>query len=196
MEQKIDFENLAEKLEIALLSDDYKLLVEKFTKAKKIYLMGNGGLNSIASHMSSDMTRLIPNKCAIAFSDPGFISSIANDYSWETVFVRHLETMCEGIENPSETLLIGLSCSGNSKNVVNALKWGEAHGFQTFQISGVKSTTLPENIGELSSDCIYFHTAELLTTAICYDLIIKTGNRCPEINAENARKGYSVSSEK
>ena len=54
----IDFENIEEKCNVASESSEYALLVDKIKKAKRIYLIGNGGLHYVASHMATDLSRL------------------------------------------------------------------------------------------------------------------------------------------
>ena len=58
----IDFENIEKKTYEIIASEGYSELVESVKNAKKIFLIGNGGLHYVASHMSTDMSRLIPDK--------------------------------------------------------------------------------------------------------------------------------------
>ncbi|HYE67598.1 MAG TPA: hypothetical protein VEA58_03245 [Anaerovoracaceae bacterium] len=174
-----------------LNTPSYEKLIDKVKTASKIFLFGNGGLHFVASHASTDMSRLIPGKAFYSFDSVGFITSNANDHGYENLFVRWLETIITGIENPQNVLLIGLSCSGNSKNVINALQWGEDGGCSTFMISGVRSKILPQQIDELVfSECDTFHMVEVLTLMLFYDVIYKMGNFCPTISGENERKGF------
>ena len=186
----IDFENIEKKCEEATSSKEYEILVEKVDKAKKIFLIGNGGLHFVSCHMSTDLSRLIPDKAVYSFDNVGFITSNANDYGYDKLFVRWLETIAS-IEEPSECLVIGLSCSGNSGNVINALHWADKSEMNTFLISGEKSDILKNNIDELSIKCKYFHTVEVSIMMIFYDLIHRTGNRCPSIRQEKNRLSNS-----
>ena len=136
--------------------------------------------------MSTDLSRLIPDKAVFSFDSVGFITSNANDYGYENLFTRWLETITL-VENPNDCLIIGLSCSGNSSNVINALHWAEEMNLATFLISGESSEILKENIDELSIRCKYFHTVEVSIMMIFYDLIHRTGNRCPSIRQEKER---------
>jgi len=182
----IDFENIEKKCEKASLSPQYKKLIEKVNKVKKIFLIGNGGLHYVASHMATDLSRLISDKAVYSFDSVGFITSNANDHGYEKIFVRWLETMAS-VENPEECLVIGLSCSGNSGNVIDALHWAEDRGLGTFLVSGTYSEVLRDDIDELSLDCNYFHTVEVMCLMIFYDLIHRTGNHCPSIRQEKER---------
>tara|TARA_R110001592_G_scaffold233433_2_gene491064 strand:+ start:392 stop:982 length:591 start_codon:yes stop_codon:yes gene_type:complete len=182
----IDFENIEEKCRTASSSKEYQILVDKLNKAKKIYLIGNGGLHFVACHMSTDLSRLIPDKAVFSFDSVGFITSNANDYGYENLFTRWLETIVT-IEKPEDCLVIGLSCSGNSSNIINALHWADSSLIDTFLISGESSDILKSDIDELSMNCEYFHTVEVSIMMIFYDLIHRTGNRCPSIRQEKER---------
>jgi len=182
----INFENIEDKCAAVVSSREYKELVRKINKAKKIFLVGNGGLHFVASHMATDMSRLIPDKATYSFDSVGFITSNANDHGFDMMFVRWLETMA-AIEDPDECLVVGMSCSGNSTNIIKALHWADENKFGTFMMSGQKSDHLNQRIDELSFDCEYFHTAEVMCMMVFYDLIHRTDNRCPSIRGEKNR---------
>ncbi len=183
---RIDFENISDKCEEVINTSAYDQLVKKISNAHKIYLFGNGGLHYVASHMATDMTRLIPNKVVYSYDSVGFITSSANDYGFNELFVRWLETTSV-VDVPNDCLVIGLSCSGNSVNVVKALHWADENKFETFMISGQKSQILENRIPELTFNCEYFHTVEVLCMMIFYDMIHQTDNKCPSIRGEKNR---------
>jgi len=183
---KISFENIEQKFEVISNSKEYEILCNKVNNAKKIYLLGNGGLHFVASHMSTDLSRLIPDKSVYSFDSVGFITSNANDHGFEQLFVRWLETMA-AIENPADCLVIGMSCSGNSVNVINALKWAKNNKIDTYMLSGQPSEILKNDIDELSYNCEFFHTVEVMTMMLFYDIIHQTDNKCPSIRGEKVR---------
>ena len=90
MSLKINFENIEEKCINIATTAEYNLLVDKINRAKKIFLIGNGGLHFVANHMATDLTRLINNKVVYSFESVGFITSNANDHGFEKMFVRWL----------------------------------------------------------------------------------------------------------
>ena len=117
----------------------------------------------------------------------GFITSNANDHPFDQLFVKWLDSLtCP--EDFEESLVVGMSCSGKSKNVLNALLWANESGIDTFMISGKSARVLPDSISEIDLDCLYFHTVEVMSLMLFYDLIHMTGNRCPSINQEIRRK--------
>jgi D-sedoheptulose 7-phosphate isomerase len=186
MPLKINFENIEKRCTDAVETKEYNLLVNKVHKAKKIWLLGNGGLHYVASHMATDLSRLIPDKSVYSFDSVGFITSNANDHGYDKLFVRWLETIAL-VENSSECLIIGMSCSGNSSNVINALHWANDNGYDTFMISGQKSNILKEEICEMSYECEYFHTVEVMCMILLYEMIHRTDNKCPSIRGEKNR---------
>ena len=183
----INFENIEQKCHTAADSPEYQKLIQKVNKVKKIFLIGNGGLHYVASHMATDLSRLIPNKAVYSFDSVGFITSNANDHGYDKIFIRWLETIAAGVERPEECLIIGLSCSGNSGNVIDALHWATDEGYETFMVSGQASEVLRSDVDELSFDCTFFHTVEVMCLMVFYDLIHRTGNHCPSIKQEKDR---------
>ena len=85
-------------------------------------------------------------------------------------------------------MVIGMSCSGNSKNVTRCLSWANSKGYETFMISGKKSKRLQPDINEINLECKYFHTVEVLCLVLFYQIIHEMGCECPSIVKEIERK--------
>ncbi|NDH77785.1 MAG: SIS domain-containing protein [Flavobacteriia bacterium] len=124
-------------------------LVEAFhttyEKGGNIYTMGNGGSGASASHAAGDFLKgasygLDKRFKMICLNDnlPSMMA-IANDIGWESIFVEPLKNFL----SPSD-LVIGISGSGNSKNVVNALEYANAQGATTVAMSGFKGGKISE----------------------------------------------------
>ena len=118
-------------------------LVEAFHKTYEkggnIYTMGNGGSGASASHAAGDFLKgasygLDKRFKMICLNDnlPSMMA-IANDIGWESIFVEPLKNFLS-----EDDLVIGISGSGNSKNVVNALDYANANGATTVAMSGFK----------------------------------------------------------
>jgi D-sedoheptulose 7-phosphate isomerase len=116
-------------------------LVEAFhttyEKGGNIYTMGNGGSGASASHAAGDFLKgasygLDKRFKMICLNDnlPSMMA-IANDIGWESIFVEPLKNFLS-----EDDLVIGISGSGNSKNVVNALEYANAKGATTVAMSG------------------------------------------------------------
>lgn len=181
---KANFEEEHKLFEKAIGSESYKELIGLIEGSNKVFIIANGGLGYVAAHWAADMSRLT-NKAVYSFDSAGFITSNANDHGWEEVFTRWLETMVFNVEDPWDTLIIGLSCSGRSVNVINALHEADKRDYPTFFITGIETEVA---IPSLSFGTSYFHTTEILCIKLFYDLVHKLGNHCPEIESEIERK--------
>lgn len=90
-------------------------LIEKIKQARFIWIIGNGGSASTAEHFATDLVK--KNFKAIALSsNTSVITMIANDYGYENIFSHQL-----GVYAKKTDLLITISCSGTSGNILNAL---------------------------------------------------------------------------
>lgn len=97
-------------------------------KAKRVYIIGNGGSYANAVHICNDLLM-----CGIkAFTlDPASLTASANDHGYETVFSRWIDVVGE----PGD-LLIALSGSGKSPNILNAVSLAESKGMMVERIFG------------------------------------------------------------
>ncbi len=170
-----NFENLERKFNEAVTSESYSKLIELFKKHDDIYVIGNGGLHFVASHMATDISRLVPGKFCHSFDSFGFITSSANDYGFDSIFKRWLECC---VNNNKKGFVLGLSCSGKSKNIINAFDYCDTIGWDVFLISG-KPTKL--TCPHLQIDANHFHTVEAFSLMLFYEIIHSLGNECPRI---------------
>ena len=97
--------------------DDVLLLKSLLDNRDKIFLIGNGGSNSICSHIAQDYTKAL-GKPALAFSDPSRLTCYINDYGRDQAYSKFLEHFASAGD-----LCILISSSGNSMNIVNAAKF-------------------------------------------------------------------------
>lgn len=112
-----------------------KLLVSQIQKGGNIFSCGNGGSMCDAMHFAEELTGRFrenrPSIGAIAISDPSHLSCVSNDYGYEHVFSRYLEGVAR-----SGDVLLAISTSGNSKNVVNAIKIAKEKGIKVIGLTG------------------------------------------------------------
>ena len=116
-------------------------IVSVLTKARdsgrRIYVMGNGGSASTASHMASDLGKGSNRKDAPRFKAIALTDNIpvmlawANDSSYEDIFVEQLRNHLE-----KGDVVIGISGSGNSENVLRAIEYANETGAETIGLSG------------------------------------------------------------
>ena len=112
-----------------------KLLVESFKNGGKVLSCGNGGSMCDAMHFAEELTgRYRENRPAIgaiAIADASHISCVSNDFGYEYIFSRYLE----GVGRKGDVLL-AISTSGNSKNVINAIETARSKGIKVIGLTG------------------------------------------------------------
>jgi D-sedoheptulose 7-phosphate isomerase len=101
----------------------------------KIMSCGNGGSMCDAMHFAEELSGRYRNNrpalAAVSISDPSHLSCVANDYGYDFVFSRYVE----GLGQTGDVLL-GISTSGNSKNVILAVEAAKAKGIRTIVLTG------------------------------------------------------------
>lgn len=106
---------------LELVESEYALgevvkLLKSRSSSNKIIFIGNGGSAAIASHMALDFSNAGKIR-AVCFSDGSLLTCLANDYSYENVFEKAIE-----IYGDPEDILIAISSSGESINILNGVK--------------------------------------------------------------------------
>src|SRR3954452_4784584 len=120
-------EKLIETLRTALKED------------RQVFCFGNGGSAANASHFATDLGKGSSDKIGKRFrvlslnDNVSWITALGNDYSYDDVFVRQLENY----GRPGDVVL-AMSVSGNSPNVVKGLEWAKAKGLHTIALVGGK----------------------------------------------------------
>lgn len=113
-----------------------EVVIASLKRGKKILLFGNGGSAADAQHIAAEFVgRFVIERQALPAialtTDTSALTSIGNDYGFERIFERQIQALAnEG------DVLIGISTSGNSNNVINALSRGKAMGCHTIGLSG------------------------------------------------------------
>lgn len=103
---------------------------------KKVLFMGNGGSASDAQHLAAELVgRFYAERKALAGialnTDTSLLTSIGNDYGFDTIFSRQIEALC----HPGD-VVVGLSTSGNSPNVLSAMILAKEMGAYTIGFTG------------------------------------------------------------
>lgn len=128
----------------AFLSDDANiqsiqnaavLLADAFKAGGKVISCGNGGSHCDAMHFAEELTGRYrenrPGYPAIAISDPSHLSCVSNDFGYDFVFSRYVESL--GREGD---VLLGISTSGNSGNIIKAIDAARAKGMKVITLTG------------------------------------------------------------
>lgn len=128
-----------EKIELVI-----DILVAAYKKDRKVFIVGNGGSASTASHMACDLgkgtlQRVYDNTerrfRVISLTDNvALMTAFANDLSFDDIFVQQLRNLVE-----TDDIVIALSGSGNSRNIVKAIEYAKSCGAVTIGILGFKT---------------------------------------------------------
>ena len=121
------------KLEFELhkITEDVKENLGYFiNNHKEIIIIGNGGSNSIASHISQDYTKVLGKK-SYSFSDPSRLTCYINDYGSDNAYAEFLDDFAG-----KDTLVILISSSGNSMNIINSAKYCEYNNITYLALTG------------------------------------------------------------
>lgn len=106
---------------IKTISEIAKAIAKSYLQRGKVIIFGNGGSMCDAMHFAEELTGRFhldrPALPAIAISDPSHITCVANDYGFEHIFSRGVQAYAA-----SQDVVIGLSTSGNSENIINGLQ--------------------------------------------------------------------------
>lgn len=119
-----------------------QLFIEIKEKGKQVFFVGNGGSSAIASHMTADFMKNGGMK-TYSLYDNSVTTCMGNDYGYEYIFSRPLEFL--GNEGD---LLVAISSSGNSQNIVNAIKVAQDKKMNIVTFSGFKSDNRIHRMGK------------------------------------------------
>ena len=135
-------------------TDAVAQVIEQFRAALKedrqIFVFGNGGSAANASHFATDLGKGSSDKLGKRFrvlslnDNVSWLTALGNDYAYEDVFVRQLMNYAK----PSDLVLV-MSVSGNSPNVVKAVEWANKNGVRTIALVGGKRGKLAEISGQV-----------------------------------------------
>jgi phosphoheptose isomerase len=113
------------------------ILLESYTRGAGVFTCGNGGSAAIANHMQCDhvknvrtTTDLLPRVVSLT-ANVELLTAISNDLGYENVFVYQLQSQ----SRPGD-VLIAVSSSGRSPNIVRALTWAREQGLRTIALTG------------------------------------------------------------
>ena len=109
---------------------ELKHLKRLVDRHREIILIGNGGSNAIASHMAVDYTKFLSKKCFIP-NAPDLMTMIVNDYGVENMYSKFIEYTYS-----KDSLVILISSSGNSQNIINANSTASSLGLEIITLTG------------------------------------------------------------
>lgn len=132
---------LANPEALASIDAAAQTLIASLTNGGRVFSCGNGGSMCDAMHFAEELTgRYRKNRrgmAAVAISDPSHMTCVANDYGYEFVFSRYLESHARAGD-----VLIGISTSGNSQTIINAAQVAREMGVKVIILTGRAGTRL------------------------------------------------------
>ncbi|PWC10009.1 D-sedoheptulose 7-phosphate isomerase [Brenneria roseae subsp. americana] len=126
---------LSDDANIQSIQNAAVLLADAFKAGGKVISCGNGGSHCDAMHFAEELTGRYrenrPGYPAIAISDPSHLSCVSNDFGYDFVFSRYIESL--GREGD---VLLGISTSGNSGNIIKAIAAAKAKRMKVITLTG------------------------------------------------------------
>lgn len=146
--QSIDTKVQAMEILAAPICEAAQTMVNALLQEKKILSCGNGGSAGDAQHFSSELLnrfeRERPPLPAIAITtDSSTLTSIANDYRYEEVFSKQIKALGQNGD-----ILLAISTSGNSANILEAIKAAQSRGMIVIALTGREGGGMRELLGE------------------------------------------------
>ena len=137
---------LDSKILVKQISSSIEMILDSLYQNKKIVIMGNGGSAADSQHMAAEFIGryLLERKSIPAISlttDSSILTAIGNDYGFDKVFSRQCEALIE-----KEDTVIVISTSGNSKNILEALKICKKKGAKIIGLTGKSGGKLKEKV--------------------------------------------------
>jgi len=124
------FLNYIEALQGAHIEEQFSKFKDAFNKHNNIIILGNGGSNSVASHISQDYVKF-HNKNSLVFSDPSMLTCFINDFGMENAYWKFLQYYLK-----SDTLCILISSGGESENIIKCIQYCECNSISYGILTG------------------------------------------------------------
>ena len=136
LEESANIQKALAKSKVIIIAEIAECIVTAYKAGGKVILFGNGGSAADAQHLACELVGKFelerqPFPAIALSSNISILTALANDYGYEAVFSRQLEALVN-----ERDVVIGISTSGNSPNVVNALKLARRKGAQTVALAG------------------------------------------------------------
>lgn len=176
-------ESLDELLTNVLETPEWDKAQEDFNKSKIIFIVGNGGNLAVADHGSVDITRL-SDKLAICPGSGILATSVIGDSCIDRWFYNWLNAHIKVIskEELTNCMAIGISSSGTASNINSCLELASNNGMKTLMISARNLKETSNNLNTIQLGTDYYHTGEVLSLMLFYQLIHGSGKECPSIS--------------
>lgn len=149
-----------------MINEIVDVIVESLRNGNKLLFIGNGGSASQAEHLAAEFVS--DGYPAIALTNSAIITAIGNDYGYESVFTRQLQSLAK-----QGDIVIALSTSGESENILDAVNFSVMMGYITVAITSCNSS--------LEGACDF-----------CLDLVFTEKNKTQEIQEKTIKYGHQI----
>lgn len=134
-----DFQKLLAQVDRKQVDKMVELVTEAYVKEKTVFIIGNGGSGANASHLCEDLGKGTLHdfekqrrlKVMSLTDNTPYILAWGNDTAYDRIFVEQLKNFVE-----KDAILIAISGSGNSPNVISCIEYANAHGMKTLGVTG------------------------------------------------------------
>jgi len=182
------FHSFSETFTNVVMSEEWSKAQSDFNSSSSILCVGNGGNLAVCDHGAIDIARLT-DKQAMAPGSGILASSLINDVSHD-LWVKNWLSIClrgQTDEMISRMMIIGVSSSGYSKNICTALDLAVEKGMRCLLISA-QAPKINGNYNTVILNVDEYHSSEVLTLTLFYQLIHASGFVCPSISDSNSRQ--------
>tara|TARA_B100001250_G_scaffold215127_1_gene184594 strand:+ start:302 stop:850 length:549 start_codon:yes stop_codon:yes gene_type:complete len=164
--------NLLKNIDKNLINETVDLIKKKAKDNGTVFIVGNGGSSSIASHVSVDFVKSAKIR-STTFNNSNLITCFANDYDYENWVKEAIKAYCF-----DHDLIILISSSGQSQNMINAAKYCKDNNIDLITLSGFKKNNELKNLGKInyyieSNDYNYVEMAHHIILVSIVDIIAK-----------------------
>lgn len=187
----LDIENVESKFENIVNTKEFGKLQTKYNECQHIFFFGHGGNLGVSDHAAIDASRLT-DKNIIAPGSGILATSIIGDTNFNDWLMHWLEMRSRGLD-PKKCLVLGMSCSStgeSSASVSTAVEWASKNEMNSFLFTAVEKEGLSEEVTQIIQNAMYYHTSEILSLMMTYQLIHGAGFACPTISKKAAQRRF------
>lgn len=187
----LDVENIESKFESIVKSKEFTKLQNAYNDCQHVFFFGHGGNLGVSDHAAIDASRLT-DKNVIAPGSGILATSIIGDTNFNDWLMHWLEMRSAGL-NPKDCLVLGMSCSSSgesSASVSTAVEWAANNGMNSFLFTAVEKLGLTSDVTQINQNANHYHTSEILSLMLTYQLIHGAGFACPTISKKAAERRF------
>tara|TARA_R100000458_G_C8277769_1_gene253440 strand:+ start:3549 stop:4544 length:996 start_codon:yes stop_codon:yes gene_type:complete len=188
----LNIEQFDSKFKGLASSPEFKQLQKLYNDATHVFFFGHGGNMAIAEHAAIDAARLT-DKNVLAPGGGVLCTSIQSDTNFNDWLMHWLDISTRGLDK-SKCLAIGISCSTTGKSsdcLSTALNWASYNGINScLWAAQAKEGGINDEVLQIIQNAKYYHTSELLSLALTYELIDGAGHKCPTISKKAKERRF------